>query len=143
MAEIKPISKIAAKWAANAGSTQAGASYLDGVQNPRRPWEASTLAGAGSYRDGILESIRLGSFETGVSKAGELKWAKKSASLGPTRYRQGVADAEPEYLAGFTPFHAVIAGVVLPPRGPKGSPENLLRVAAIANALHEAKIAGA
>ncbi len=63
-----------------------------------------------------------------------------SKKLGPGRYSEGVRAAEPEYRAGFAPYHAVIANTTLPPRGPKGSPENIDRVRAIAEALHDQKI---
>ena len=140
MAEIKPLAKIAAKWKRNTGT--AGDSYREGVESPRRPWEAATIAADDARKEGLAAADARGAVIDGVRKAGDAKWKKNSVALGPARFRQGTANAEPEYVQGFTKYHATIASVTLPPRGPKGSPENIDRVRAIADALHTARVSG-
>ena len=138
MAEIKPMSRVAEKWGAN--SALAGDSYREGVGSPRRSWSAAAAAADDARRQGLAEADARDAFKTGVQAAGDTKWKANSTILGPARYRQGVANAKPAFAAGFSKYHGVIAGVTLPPRGPKGSPENLERVRVIADALHAAKV---
>lgn len=138
MAEIKPLNKIADKWEDNAST--AGPAYKDGVQNPRRSWESSAIAADQARRDGLAAADARDAFVTGVREAGDEKWKRNSVTLGPSRYRQGVQNAKGEYSKGFARYHSVIAGVTLPPRGPKGSPENIDRVRVIAEALHAEKV---
>ena len=138
MAEIKPMSRITDKWGSN--SAQAGDAYREGVTSPRRSWSAAAAAADQARRDGLAEADARDAFKTGVQTAGDTKWKANATVLGPSRYRQGVQNAKPAFSAGFTKYHGVIAGVTLPPRGPKGSPENIERVRAIADALHSAKV---
>ena len=138
MADIKPLSKIADKWGKNAAL--GGDAYRDGVTNPRKSWQAATEAADESRRAGLAEADARGAFVAGVREAGDAKWKKNATILGPARFRQGVQNAQPEFSAGFSKYHSIIAGVTLPPRGPKGSPENIERVRIIADSLHQAKI---
>ena len=138
MAEIKPLNKIASKWGER--SAQASDEYKEGVTNPRRSWASAAIAADDARKEGLAAADARDAFVKGVQEAGDAKWKRKSQTLGPSRYRQGVKDAEPEFSKGFAKFHSVIAALTLPPRGPKGSPENIERVRVVADALHEAKV---
>lgn len=138
MPEIKPLGKIAKVWARRAA--QASDEYKDGVLNPRRDWESSTVGAKEVYESALQESFGRNAFVQGVEKAGTKKWQLKASTLGPGRYSEGVRAAVGEFEEGFKPFHARIAATDLPPRGPKGSPENIERVRIIAEALHNEKI---
>lgn len=140
MADIKPLSAIAKKWGRN--SATAGDAYRDGVGSPRRSWAASANAADDARKQGLADADARDAFRKGVDAAGDAKWKRNAETLGPARFRQGVANAEPEFQSGFSKFHQTIQGTTLPPRGPKGSPENLERVRAIADALHKAKTSG-
>lgn len=142
MADIKPLARISDKWGKNASSLEARNSYSDGVTSPRRSWAASTAAADQARKDGLAAADARNAFVNGVQGAGDAKWKQRAQSLGPSRFAQGVQVGQPSFQAGFAPYHSVIAGVTLPPRGPKGSPENLQRVAAISEALHSAKVSG-
>lgn len=137
MADIKPLSNIASKWSKNASG--AGGAYKDGVTSPRRSWAQSAAAADDARKAGLANADARDAFVNGVNRAGDAKWKNNATKLGAARYPQGVQNAQPDFSSGFAPYHAVIAGVTLQPRGPKGSPENLQRVADIANALHSAK----
>ncbi len=137
MADIKQLQTIAAKWGRNASA--AGPSYKDGVSAPRRSWSTAAAAADDARKAGLAAADARDAFRTGVTAAGDAKWKNNAVKLGAARYPQGVQNAQPDFSQGFAPYHAVIAGVTLSPRGPKGSPENLNRVAEIANALHSAK----
>lgn len=138
MAAIKSLDKVTKVWAKRASGARD--EYKDGVENPRKDWKDETAAAKERYKEGLEQSFQNDSFIKGVEKAGTAKWQNKARKLGPARYSEGVRAAEAEYKAGFAPFHARIANTVLPPRGPKGSPENIDRVRAIAEALHDEKL---
>ncbi len=140
MAEIKSLSTIAEKWATVTPQRQA--EYELGVKNPKRDWADATLKAAASQAKAVAAAIAAKSFEKGVRKAGTSKWQEKTLSKGPVRWAQGVSLSQSDYEAGFAPYREIIARTALPPRGPKGDPGNIQRVAVLAKALHDAKVAG-
>ncbi len=140
MTQIKSLDRISKKWAEVTPQRQA--EYIDGVQNPKADWASETSKANDSYKKGIQASLANDSFKKGVEKAGTSKWQEKTLSKGPSRWAQGVADSRSDYEAGFAPFREVIANTQLPPRGPKGDPANINRVAVLAKALHARKVAG-
>lgn len=137
MAEIKPLNQISKKWKERA--SQAGDEYRQGVENPRRDWAESTADADAARREGLAAADARNAFVTGVRDAGTTKWKERAIKVGPARYRQGVNVAEDAHRQGYSRYHNVISGLNLPPRGPKGSPENLERVRAITEALHAEK----
>lgn len=137
MANIKPIAQISDKWKGN--SANAGKAYTDGVTSPRTPWAAAAAAADQARKDGLAAADSRNAFVNGVNAAGDAKWKRNATTLGPSRFASGVANAQADYQSGFAPYHAVISGVTLPPRGAKGSPSNIDRVRAITEALHQAK----
>lgn len=137
MAAIKDAAAIAAKWArVTPGRTQ---DYTDGITNPRRPWAQSTVAAKGSWADGVSQAIQRDAFSKGVQAAGEQKWSTNTLQKGPSRWAEGVRLGEDAFTQGFEPFRAAIAGLQLPPRGPRGDPRNLERVAAVVRVLRQVK----
>ncbi len=140
MPAIKSLDKITSVWAKRAAAARD--EYLDGVQNPRKDWEAETAAAAERYEAGLQAAFANNSFQKGVADAGTRKWQERARKVGPGRYSEGVRGAEPEYRTGFSRFHSRIAATDLPPRGPKGSPENIERVRIMAEALHDEKVSG-
>ena len=138
MAEIKSLDRISKKWSEVA--SRSSEEYKEGVSNPKRSWSAAAQASESAYNDGVQDAISRGAYGKGVGEAGDGKWKNRAVELGPSRYSAGVRVAQPDYQKGFAPFHSVISSTTLPPRGPKGSPENIERVRAIASALHNAKI---
>jgi hypothetical protein len=124
---------ISGKWARVAAG--AGASYEEGVANPTGDYAAGAIAANASWKAGVQAAASRDAFAAGVRRAGNEKWSRNARAKGPARYGQGVQLAQPDYHAGFAPFHQVISALVLPQRGPRRSPQNLQRVAAIAMAL--------
>jgi hypothetical protein len=137
MPEVRDAAASAVKWLRNAG--QAAQSYIDGVGAPRRDWARSTLAAAGSYTNGLQAAISRKSWDKGISRAGTARQQAKSLAVGAARYPQGVMAGEEDYRSRVAPYLEVIKSTTLPPRGAKGSPGNLQRVAAIATALRAKK----
>ena len=139
MTAIKSLSQIASKWKRNA--SLAGDSYRDGVTSPRADWAGATVAADSARKDGLAAADARDATRKGVEAAGTAKWKKRATEVGPARYRQGVQVAEQDFSSGFSPFHSIISGTTLPPRGAKGSPENYDRVRVIGEALHAGKVA--
>lgn len=140
MPEIKSASAIAEKW--SRVTPQRTADYEQGVRNPKKDWEQSTLAAADRQAEGVQQAIAEGRFEKGVSKAGTSKWQKGATEKGPQRWSQGVQISADEYEAGFAPFRDVIEQTTLPPRFAAGDPRNIERTKAMAEALHARRVQG-
>lgn len=138
MPPIKPIAVIAEKW--ERVTPQRVPDYKEGVQRPRRSWEDATVAAADAYARGVQEAIADNRFEGGVRRAGDRKWQEKTLAKGPGRWAEGVRISGPDYALGFEPYRDEIERIVLPPRGPRGAPENIERVRVIAEALHALKV---
>jgi len=140
MAQIKSLDAIGSKWTrVTPGRSQ---DFREGVEAPRRDWAQSTAAAEGNYKDGVTKAASEGRFGKGVKKAGTSKWQQKTLSKGVNRWGEGVRAATDDYQKGFAPFHDVISKTNLPPRGPKGDPRNIERVAKLAAALHARKTQG-
>jgi hypothetical protein len=126
--------RAAERWARRSAS--AAPDFADGVQSTPRSWAAASTAAAASYKAGVAAAAGAGRYEKGIAKAGDAKWKRKAATVGPGRYAEGVGAAQGDYGTAVGPVLDVIGRVDLPPRGPVGSVGNLQRVAVIANALH-------
>jgi len=132
---------VAAKKYATRGAA-AGADYSAGVQAPKTPWQAATVAAAQTYAAGVQQAISNNAFTRGVSAATDAKWQRKAAGVGAQRYGPGVQAAQGDYAARVAPYLDVIRNLNLDPRQPKGSPANINRVAQIAQALRSKKVSG-
>ncbi|MGR3319638.1 MAG: hypothetical protein ACUZ8O_14315 [Candidatus Anammoxibacter sp.] len=133
MAAIKELADASDKWVRRA--SVAGPDYIKGITNPRRPWAESSIKAEASYKQAVTDAANKGRFSRGVKLAGEEKWKRNALQKGPGRFAEGVAVAKQDWEDGFKPFREAIAALELPPRGPKGSPQNIQRVAVIATTL--------
>ena len=138
MAKIKSIADISEKW--NRVTPTRSMDYKEGVANPKKDWAEEAIAAEDTYKRGVIEAANQGRYGKGIANAGTKKWKDKALNLGPSRFAEGVAVAKKDYEAGFAPYRDVIESTDLPPRGPKGDPSNLQRVAVVATALHNAKL---
>lgn len=136
----KDIGAISQKWSQRAQS--AGPDYAAGVKATTKDWAQLTSQAADNFAAGVTQAVSDGRFAKGVNAAGTDKWRNAAAGKGAQRYPTGVAAGAPAYNAGFAPFLAVIQNTTLPPRSPRGSPNNVQRVSAITQALHAKKIQG-
>jgi len=136
MTNIKGLSDVGSKWERRA--VVSGADYTAGVQSPRAPWSQSAAKAEDNYKIGVTAAAARGAFGKGVKAAGDAKWTAMSLQKGPGRFAEGVSIARPDWEKGFAPYHSVISALALPPRGVRGSPANLQRVATVATALRTA-----
>jgi len=138
MPAIKALDRISAKWSR---VTQAAtASYTEGVENPANDWATNAAAAEKNYNTGVQAAVSQGRFGKGVRRSGTAKWKSAALDKGAARFAQGVALAQVAYESGFAPYRTVIANLTLTPRGPKGDPANINRVAQVANALRAEKL---
>lgn len=135
---LKPLANIVTKYVSRASA--AGPAYVDGVNNPKQDWAASTAASAQSWAAGVQQSITDGRFVAGVNKAGNAKWAGQSINVGASRYPAGITSGQSRYQQGLQPYYQQLSTLTLPPRGPKGDPSNINRVAAVDTALRNLKL---
>lgn len=131
---VKPIEMVATKWVRNAGNAQT--SYTEGVTGAGSRWATAAQAAGQNYRTTVTQAAGEGRFERGVAKAGAAKYERGATMKGAGRFGPGVAAAEADYRAGVGPVLSAIAGVDLPPAGPRGTPGNYQRVQRIGEALH-------
>jgi len=139
MPNIKSMDRISRTWDQRVSTSQS--QFTEGVQNPKTDWAQATAAAEKNYNSAVQAAISRGSFGKGVQKAGSKSWQEGALTKGPTRWAEGVRLAVPKYEKNFSPFREVIQRTTLPPRGPKGDPANIQRVAVMAKALHDAKLA--
>ena len=140
MAQIKSIGDIARKF--TEVTPGRAAEYEKGVRSPKVDWAQATKAAEANFEAGIQKAVQNKSFGKGVSLAGTEKYTKGVVEKGVARWPVGIQLAGDAYQKGFQPYHDVISRTNMPARFPRRDPRNLLRVAAIANALGAAKVAG-
>jgi hypothetical protein len=128
----------AEKFVRNAAA--AAPAYTQGVQSPRTPWAAATLAGAANQAAGVQAAITAKRFEKGVQKAGDAKYLRGAIEKGASRFTQGVQTAQGDYATGVAPYTQVIESTQLPPRYAKGDPRNIERVRVMSLALRAKKL---
>jgi hypothetical protein len=134
MAQIKSVDRIAEKWGrVTPTRTQ---DYIDGVDAPRRDWEASTVAASDSWQQGTQRAATEGRFQRGVRARGNAGWQARTRQKGPNRFAEGVQVSQQDYQQAYSPYADVIKNTTLPPRFATGDPRNLQRVTAIATALN-------
>jgi len=138
--EMKDTATIARKYVQRGQA--AGSEYKTGVAGKGAKWASNAAAAEDTYGQGVTAAVGRRAYSKGVAKAGPAKYETKASDIGATRYPQGVAGSEAAYAAGFEPYAGVLKGVALAPRAPKGAPQNLERVRAVTEALHNKKISG-
>jgi len=136
---IKSAAQIAKKWA---DVTPARASYYE-VEAPASAaeWEANTVAAGSTYKAGISVAGIDKRFVGGVKRAGAAKFERKVRTVGVDRYSPGVAAAEEDMAKGFADYQAVLDGLEIPDRGPRGSAANYEIGKKIGDALHKKRLA--
>jgi len=138
MPKTKSANFASSKWVRNAAN--AATSYQEGVTQPRKDWQAATMASEQNYKDAVTKAASEGRFGKGVAKAGTAKWQTRAAEMGASRFGAGVASAQSAYETAIQPYLNIIANVDIGPHYPKGDPRNIQRVAKITAALHNAKV---
>lgn len=136
--KVKEIGKASEKFVTRASA--ATTDYQDGVRDTSPDQYASAAVAAGAaYAQGVQAAIGQKRFEKGIA-AKKAKWQRKALDVGGARFGPGVAAAKADYESAVAPYLDTIKGLTLPPRGPAGTPANIERVRAIADALRKRKV---
>ena len=136
--KLRPLDKIVAKWRERAST--ATPEYVYGIQNPKISWSAAATAAKDAWRAGVTDAAGRDAYAKGVAKAGDAKWAKKALEIGQRRYPEGIGVAVEDYKSGWAPYYDALSKIDLPPRGPRGDPRNIERVATIVKTLRSLKL---
>jgi len=128
--QMRDLGALSAKFVARAGA--ASGDYKSGVESAGQAWEAGAASGEGNYEQGVQAAIARKGYGKGIRRAGQAKYVRNAGQLGPQRYTQGVTNAKDAWAQGFAPVAQVIAGLNLPPKGPKRSPQNMQRANMVA-----------
>jgi hypothetical protein len=122
----------AEKWARVAPGRQQD--YQAGIQSAGQAWQEGVNAGAANFAQGVQQAIAEGRYEKGV-QGKQSKYVQKTSTVGLSRWGAGITAARPDYESGVARALQALSAVSLPPKGPKGAPQNLQRVAAVVEAL--------
>lgn len=136
MPQTKPAATVVDKWQRRAAV--ASTEYISGIRNPRQPWAAAASAANDNYKQAVTMAANQNRFSAGVQKAGDAKWTRGAEAKGPSRFVEGVQVSGPEFAEKIGQVLQTISAVTLPPRGPKGSPQNYQRIQPIGEALRRA-----
>jgi hypothetical protein len=134
---IKPASTSQQKYVNNTGN--AGQSYSDGINNPRRDWLAAATAAEGTWATSVQAAITAGSFGKGLNQDSAAKQKANAIALGVGRYPAGTKNAAGNWAKFTQPVLDAMAAVPDMPRGPKMSQQNFAKQVAYATAAHSAK----
>lgn len=113
--------------------------YKRGVETSQNDWERNTAQAEERYVEGVTIAAAEGRFGRGVAKAGNAKYKQNTLTKGVRNWPIGIRDSEEAYRKGMEPVVAVLQGIDLPPRFPKGDPRNIDRVTAVTVPLHALK----
>lgn len=140
MPAIRDISKLAEKYQRVTPAREA--EYRFGVENPKEKWSEEAVKASGAWKSGVQDAAAKDLYAKGVAKVGDAKWQRNAIRKGveQRRWATEVAVAGPAYQTGFAPYAETIKATSLPPRGAKGDPRNIDRVAAMAAALRAKKL---
>lgn len=137
MPRVRDIGTLSEKWVRRASA--ATQDYQFGVQNPTVDWQQATVAAANAWQQGVQQAIQERRWENAVRATPTQKWQQAAVEKGAQRFAQGVQLARDEWARAWEPYRQVLEGLQLPPRGPRGDPNNIQRVQVVARQLHEAR----
>ena len=137
---MKTASQVGPKWASRAGS--AGFDYAKGASETTKDQAASAIAAKGIYQQALTESFGRDAFAKGLQRSGKQGWLSGVTQKGVNNYTTGVTavGSLSKYTTNSGRFDSarnVASGMA---GGPKGSPQNLQKVAAVVSALRAVKL---
>ncbi len=136
--KVKDPTTVANKWSTRAQG--AVNDYAAGAASPKAPQAASAIAAVDLWQQAVTAPSAKASFVSGLNRAGDQGWLNGVNTKGKQRYAGGITAGMSKFQTNITPFLQAIAGVTLPPKGLRGSAQNIQRVAAIAATLHSLKL---
>lgn len=136
----KTAAEVAGKMVARAG--QASGDYVEGAKKTSKDQASAAIAAIPNMKLGINEAIDKGRVARGLNRSGKSGWLSGIETKGQNRFGEGVAAGAPRYAERSGAFDSARGAASSILRGPKGSPQNLQRVAAVVAALRTKKLNG-
>lgn len=137
MIKVPPIGVVTTLWQSR--SVAATAEYRAGVQGAGQDWQTGVDNGEDDWMNGVAAAAGAHAYRNNVAgKAGH--YVDRAVNVGAGRFGPGVQSATAAFTAGMGKVLGEISGINLPPRMATGS--NGARSQAVADALHQAKLAG-
>lgn len=133
MVEVKPLERVVRRWTHRASS--AGADYQEGTTGKGQKWASQAMAAENNYIQGVTTAAQQKRYSRGIQRAGASAYESGVAEKGVQRYPTGISASQDKYQKRISEVLSTISGVQLPPKGPKGSPQNYQRVQAVGQAL--------
>ena len=133
--QIKDVTTLSQKFSSRAAA--AAPQYVTGVQTTTKSQSGAAIAAAPVWAQAVQNAVTKGTYQKGLAKSGDAKWAANAAAMGATRYPQGVQAAGPAWASGVQPYFTALQGLTLPPRQVKG--QNIARVQAVDDLLQKIK----
>jgi len=116
--------------------------YASGARTTDKDQAAAAIAALPIAKQGILDAFARGAQEKGLRKSGKAGWLAGVEQKGKANFVTGVMakSSAIKYVDSSSKYDEARKAANRLPRGPKGSQANLLRVAAVANALRAIKV---
>ena len=137
----KSAQSVVQKFIERAGA--ASGDYVKGAQETGKDQAARAIASKANYQQALTASFARGSFEKGLQKSGKSGWLDGVVKKGSMRFAEGVSVSGNKYATNSGKYDSARAASDSMPRGLKGSPSNLAKVAAVVTALRAAKVGSA
>jgi hypothetical protein len=134
---MKTASASSQKFAERAANS--ASDYVKESQATTKDQSANAIAAKEIYKQALTASFGKDAYAKGLGKSGKAGWLKGVTEKGADRFAGGVMNAAAKYAANSAPFDSARAASASMPRGVKGSPQNLAKVAAVVTALRAAK----
>lgn len=131
--------QAATKWTTRAQG--AGTDYKNAVQGAGQRWQDATSASGPIWATEVQKAVANGRFESGVAGKAQ-EYQNMASTKGAVNYPGGITAGQAKYIVKIGKVLNVIGGIPLGPKGPRNSPQNYSRSAAIGNALNAAKMGG-
>lgn len=136
--EVPTADVVSKKWAE---VTPARAAYYES-ETPKAAdlWESNTKGAKGTYKAAVADPKISDRFAGGVAGKAD-KFKRKVTDVGIARFGPGITAAEADMKTGVDPYLAVLAGIEVADRKPRGDPANYNIVKSIGDPLHKKRLA--
>lgn len=103
--------------------------YASGVEGKGSEWQRGASAAEGNYTQGIQRALSENAYKKGVDRASSSRYDEGVRTKGVNNWPTGMQLSEDRYIEGVQPYAGLWDAALPTPRGPKGSPANLKRMA--------------
>lgn len=137
---MKTAQQSGAKWQGN--SANGAQNYIKGASETTKDQAALAIAAKQNWKAGLDAAAAAGSYEKGLGRSGKQGWLEGVHQKGAQNFGTGVqsARAVTKYEQNSGKYDSARTAAAAIARGPKGSPGNIQRVAAVAAAERAVKV---